>query len=93
MRTKATILALAAMLGRSAAQDDLGASFSDKPFRYHEVEVYEPSTQEGRTAVLRMEYAKAKILTPQSWPPELRARARVYEIDLVYTKYPRDTGD
>ncbi len=93
MKTAATILALFTTASWVRAQNNLGAAFSDKPFEYREVEVYEPSAPGGKTALLRMDYAKSKILTPHHWPPGLQRRARVYEIDLVYTKYPRDTGD
>jgi hypothetical protein len=93
MTNLTTTLAVWATAAAAWAQSDLGAAFSDKPFQYREVEIYQPTAQEGKTATLSMEYAKAKILTPQNWPYRLQTRARVYEIDLVYTKYPRDTAD
>lgn len=42
-----------------------------------------------RQVSLRMSYARAEILNPEAWK-NVSQEKKVYEIQLVYTKYPRD---
>jgi hypothetical protein len=67
------------------ADDDLYASI---PFRKVELPFYTFSEYTPQAALL-MEYARAEIQNPEAWQA-LAGEQVAYEIDLVFTLYPRD---
>jgi hypothetical protein len=60
----------------------------DLPFTIEETPYYTFNPLDRQTS-LRMSYAKSEILNPEAWK-NVNQEKEVYEIQLVYTKYPRD---
>lgn len=72
----------------SAADPDNGFPYGI-PFEQVEVPIYQFEDLTPQSA-LRMDYARAAIENPNDWW-RVAQRAEVYEIDLVFTKYPVDS--
>ncbi|MDX2284380.1 MAG: hypothetical protein NW241_09470 [Bacteroidia bacterium] len=58
------------------------------PFRQIELPFYTFADYTPQVA-LRMDYAQAVLYNPEDWKAQA-ASSQAYEIDLVFTKYPRD---
>lgn len=66
----------------------------NKTFEYKEIPIFDPNSPNDGEVILKMRYAKAVIQNPNAWKTARAAHKSVepVEIDLVYTKYPVDSG-
>jgi len=72
-----------------AQQQKIPVSFPySLPFEIEETPFYSFNPLD-RQVSLRMSYARSEILNPEAWK-NVNQEKQVYEIQLVYTKYPRD---
>lgn len=60
----------------------------EKLFNLNEIDVYNTNPTKGKV-VLKNSYARSKIQNPEDWKP-YRKNVVVTQIDVVYTKYPRN---
>ncbi len=60
----------------------------EKLFNLNEIDVYDTSPTKGKV-ILKNSYARSKIYNPEDWEP-YRKNIVVTQIDVVYTKYPRN---
>ena len=60
----------------------------EKLFNLNEIDVYDTTSTKGKV-VLENSYARSKIQNPEDWQP-YRKDIVVTQIDVVYTKYPRN---
>lgn len=54
-----------------------------------EITQYHPLPVQGKRVVLENGYAEYRIKNPGEWPPQ-DGRSEAFEINLIFTKYPRD---
>lgn len=59
--------------------------------KIEEVDIYQLAAHEG-TIFLSMEYAQPQIINPENWSA-FPAGGRIYEVDLVFTRYPETLSD
>lgn len=71
----------------SVADDDDRFLYRDLAFRRLETDAYQFETA-NRQAILNMAYAKHEVTNPEAWL-RVAPNAVPYEVDLVFTLYPR----
>ena len=60
----------------------------ERLFNLNELDVYDTTYTKGKV-VLNNGYAHSRILNPEDWPA-YRKNIVVTQIDVIYTKYPRN---